>query len=454
MARYFGTDGIRGVAGVDLTADFSFHLGEVVGQLIRNKKWDRKIVIGRDTRISGPMIESALTAGLMSMGIDVYIVGIVPTPVIAYLARNLEFPLGCVISASHNPIEDNGIKFFDSRGMKIDDKTQDSIEELLKPDAVKRPTLSGAEIGTRHEWSARVDEYVRFLNDIGQDYLAGKRIVLDAAYGAGYAIGPSIFRLLGALVTPLNCLADGERINVDCGATNINMCRDVVMKSKADFGIALDGDADRAILVDEKGNIIDGDQVLAMWGVHLLKTGKLPDNSIVGTVLSNKGLEVALEQAGGKLLRAPVGDKYVLQEMLSNGSRIGGEQSGHLIFLDHHTTGDGILTAIMVGILMRETGMKLSELGSMMKRFPQVQLNITVKDKQAALEDKSIKSEINTLTLEIEKIKGRLLVRPSGTESVIRVMTEAPEENEARRMAELAIALFKRHSENGIVTEL
>jgi phosphoglucosamine mutase len=454
MARYFGTDGIRGIAGVDLTAEFSFHLGEAVGELYRQKRWDKKIIIGRDSRISGPMIESALTAGLMAAGIDVHIIGIAPTPVIAYLTKFLSFPLGCVISASHNPIEDNGIKFFNNKGMKIDDALQDKIEELLKPGAFSRPKLSGLQIGARHECSTRVDEYVRFLRDLGQDNLSGMKIVLDAAYGAGYTIGPSIFRLLGAMVTPLNCVADGERINVDCGATNIKMGRDIVMKSGSDMGVALDGDADRAILVDEKGNMIDGDQMLAMWGIHLLKKGALPDKSVVGTVLSNKGLEVALEQAGGKLHRAPVGDKYVLQEMLSNGSKIGGEQSGHLIFLEHHTTGDGILTAIMVGILMRETGMKLSELGAMMKRFPQVQLNITVRDKKAALEDKSINSGIKTLTIEIEKIKGRLLVRPSGTESVIRVMTEAPEESEARRMAEQAIALFRKHSENGIVTEL
>lgn len=454
MARYFGTDGIRGVAGIDLTAEFCFRLGEAVGQLIAGENRDKKIIIGRDTRISGPMIESALTAGLMASGIDVYIVGIAPTPIIAYLTRYMEFPLGCVISASHNPIEDNGIKFFDRQGMKIDDELQDRIEELLKPGSVKGMLICGEYIGVRHEWSARVDEYVKFLSDIGQDYLTGKKIVLDAAYGAGYAVGPSVFRLLGAQVTPLNARADGSFINVDCGATNTGKCRKVVLETNADMGIALDGDADRAILIDEKGNVVDGDQVLAMWGVHLLKKGNLPDNSIVGTVLSNKGLEVALEQAGGKLLRAPVGDKYVLQEMISNGSRIGGEQSGHLIFLDHHTTGDGILTAIMVGILMHETKMKLSELGSMMTRFPQVQLNIKVRDKKAALEDKSINSEIQTLSLEIEKIKGRLLVRPSGTEPVIRVMTEAPGEDEARRMAEQAIALFKTYSVNGIVTEI
>jgi phosphoglucosamine mutase len=454
MANYFGTDGIRGVAGVDLTAEFAYHVGHAIGRLIAEEKWDKRVIIGRDSRISGPMLESSITAGLMASGCDAHIIGIVPTPVIAFLTQHLGFPIGCVISASHNPIEDNGIKFFDRRGMKIDDDLQDRIEALLKPRAFRRPKISGTQIGTRHEWATRVDEYVKHINDIGQDYLTGTKVIIDSAYGAAYALAPSVFRLLGAVVTPLNSIPDGSRINVNCGATNVQICRDVVLRSGANMGVALDGDADRAILIDEKGNAVDGDQILAMWGVHLLRKRALPDNSVVGTVLSNKGLEVALEQAGGKLHRAPVGDKYVLQAMITNGSRIGGEQSGHLIFLDHHTTGDGILTAVMVGILMRETGLKLSGLGAMMTRYPQVQLNITVRDKKAALEDKSIESKIRNLSMEIEKIKGRLLVRPSGTESVIRVMTEAPEEAEARHMAEQVIALFKVYSENGLVTEI
>ncbi len=454
MARYFGTDGIRGVAGIDLTAQFTFQLGEAVGQLVHEKGWDKRIIIGRDSRISGPMLESALNAGLMASGCDVHTIGIAPTPVIAFLTTNLGFAMGCVISASHNPIQDNGIKFFDHRGMKIDDSIQDRIEKLLKPKTFERPELSGENIGTHHDWASRVDEYVKHISGIGQDHLSGRKIVIDAAYGAASAVAPSIFTLLGAEIIPLNCVPDGSRINVNCGTSDTTVLRGIVLKTGADMGIALDGDADRAILVDELGKIVDGDQILAMWGLHLLKKDSLPNKSIVGTVLSNKGLEVAMEEAGGKLLRAAVGDKYVLQEMINNGSKIGGEQSGHLIFLDYQTTGDGVLTALMVGILMNETGLKLSELGAMMTRYPQVQLNITVKNKKAALDDKSINSEIANLTFEMDKIKGRLLVRPSGTESIIRVMTEAPEENEARRMAELAIDLFKGYSENGIVTEL
>ncbi len=454
MARLFGTDGIRGVAGKDLTGHFAFRLGEAVGELLRENGWEQRLLIGRDTRISGPMLEDALGAGAMSTGCDVHVMGVVPTPVVAFITRHFEYPLGCVISASHNPIEDNGIKFFDSRGMKVEDEIEERLEELLEPDAFERRDVTGGNVGVRHEESKSVDVYAMHLSDIAQDRLLGLKMVIDGAFGAASVIAPSVFRLLGADTIPLNCTPDGSRINVNCGATDTSGCREKVLEVGADMGVALDGDADRAILVDEKGNVVDGDQVLAMWGLHLLSTNGLPDNAVVGTVLSNKGLELALEDAGGKLLRAPVGDKYVLREMVSNGCKIGGEQSGHLIFLDHQTTGDGILTALMVALLMRETGKPLSELGKLMTRFPQVQLNITVEDKQAALGDSKVMSEIASLSDEMEKLRGRLLVRPSGTESVIRVMTEAPEEAVARRLAEQAIELFKGYSETGKITEI
>jgi len=400
------------------------------------------------------MLESAIAAGLMSVGCDVHLAGIVPTATIAFLTRHLGFPLGCVISASHNPIEDNGIKFFDSRGMKVEDEIEDRLEDLLEADDLEMPMVTGEDIGRRHDARTAVDEYVRHLADIGQDKIAGLHIVIDAAFGAASALAPAVFTLLGARVTPFNCYPDGSRINVNCGATHPEALQAKVVETGADLGIALDGDADRAILVDEKGDVVDGDQILAMWGLHLLRNKSLPGNCIVGTVLSNKGLEVALEGEGGKLLRAPVGDRFVLREMLSTGTRLGGEQSGHLIFLDHHTTGDGVLTGLMVGMLMKESGKPLSVLARQMSRFPQVQLNIDVKDKKAALDSSAIKTEIAQLSIEIEKIKGRLLVRPSGTESVIRVMTEAPDEETARKLARQAIELFRAFSESGRVTEL
>jgi phosphoglucosamine mutase len=263
-----------------------------------------------------------------------------------------------------------------------------------------------------------------------------------------------VFALLGARVIPLNCSPDGSRINVGCGSTNLRGCRERVLEAGADMGVALDGDGDRVILVDETGGIVDGDQILAMWGLYLLANDSLPEKTVVGTVLSNKGLEAVLEEAGGQLIRAPVGDKYVLREMLSSGAKLGGEQSGHIIFLEHHTTGDGILTALMVALLMREKGMPLSKLAGQMPRYPQVQLNIAVKDRKACMEDLRVRAEIDALTEEIERIKGRLLVRPSGTESVIRVMTEAPDEAEARRLAEQAIELFRDFSDTGKVTEI
>ena len=454
MARLFGTDGIRGVAGEDLTAEFALRLGRAVGFLMDERRWERKVLIGCDTRISSPMLEWALGAGLMSMGVEVYSLGIVPTPVVAFLTRHLGFPLGCVISASHNPIEDNGIKFFDRRGMKLDDSLEDYIEELLALDENSIPVVTGTQIGRRHEAATAVDEYVRYLAEIGQDRLDGFTIVLDAAFGAASIIAPSVYTLLQATVIPLNCKPDGSRINVKCGATDPRALQQKVLEVSADMGIAFDGDADRAILVDEEGKIVDGDQILAMWGLHLLRKEMLPGKVVVGTLLSNKGLELALEREGGILHRSPVGDKYVLRDMLAKGAKIGGEQSGHIIFLDHLSTGDGILTGIMVALLMRETRKPLSALASQMTKFPQVQLNIDVRDKRAALENQKVKEELDLIAAEIEKMKGRLLVRPSGTESVIRVMTEAPDEAQARALAERAINVFREFSDSGKVTEI
>jgi len=454
MPKLFGTDGIRGVAGKDITADLALRLGKAVGDLIIEKNWSKKLLIGRDSRLSGPMLESALISGAMSKGIHVDVLGIVPTPVVAFLTREFEYPLGCVISASHNPIEDNGIKFFDNRGMKVPDEIETRLEQLLESESGIENPATGTAVGGKFESATKVDEYVKHLMDIGQDKISGLKIVVDAAYGAACMLAPSVFTLLGVQVIPMNCIADGGRINVNCGATNVGLLRDMVVKTGSDMGVALDGDADRAILIDENGKTIDGDQILAMWGLHLLRNNALQPKTIVGTVLSNQGLEAALGAGGGKLERAPVGDKFVLEKMLETGAKIGGEQSGHVIFLDYHTTGDGILTALMVAMLMRSENKLLSELGSQMRRFPQVQLNIAVTDKQAALKDKNVKNKIEALSRELDKIKGRLLVRPSGTESVIRVMTEAPDEAEARRLAEMAIDLFRVFSENGVVTEI
>lgn len=454
MGRLFGTDGIRGIAGEDLTADLVFRLGQAAGIVLSGTNAARKVLVGCDSRISGPMLESALSAGLMATGFNVFNLGIVPTPVLAFLTKQLGFPLGCVISASHNPIEDNGIKFIDHRGMKVEDEVEETLEDLLESNGFNDAQVTGNLIGQKHDFRKAVDEYVKYLSSLGSDKISGLNIVVDAAFGAASIIAPAAYTLLGARVTPLNCQPDGSRINVNCGATNTQLLKNKVIESRADLGIALDGDADRAILVDEQGQIIDGDQILAMWGLHLLRKKALPNNTIVGTLLSNKGLEVALQRENGRLIRASVGDKYVLREMLNSGARIGGEQSGHIIFLDYHTTGDGILTGLMVAMLMKETGKPLSTLGKEMTRFPQVQLNIMVRDKKAALNDEKVKKGIEALTKEMEKRDGRLLIRPSGTESLIRVMTEAPDESDARRLAEEAIGLFTIFSETGKTTEI
>lgn len=276
MARLFGTDGIRGVAGEDLTADLAFRLGQALGVVMTEKKMDRKVLIGGDTRISGPMLEAALSAGLMSTGIDVHIVGVAPTPVIAFLTRHLNYPIGCVTSASHNPIEDNGIKFFDHRGMKIEDKLEERLEDLLEADEIETPMVTGESIGRRKEVRGLVDEYVRAIAEIGQDKISGMSIVIDAAFGAASAVAPALFTLLGVRVTPMNSFPDGSRINVECGATHPGPLAERTKNIGADMGVALDGDADRAILADENGRIVDGDQILAMWGLHLLRKMLFP----------------------------------------------------------------------------------------------------------------------------------------------------------------------------------
>lgn len=454
MRGLFGTDGIRGVAGEDLTADLAFRLGKAVGVLIRERGWQRRLIVGGDTRISGPMIESALCAGLMSTGCDVHLLGVVPTPTVAFLTKHLGFPLGCVISASHNPVEDNGIKFFDSRGMKVEDEVEERLECMLDSGEFENTRAVGGEVGRRYDARASVDEYVKHLAEIGQDRITGLKVVIDGAFGAGSVLAPAVFALLGAQVIPLHCSPDGSRINVRCGATHPEPLRQKVLEESAQLGIALDGDGDRAILVDEKGQVVDGDQVLAMWGLRLSELKAPNAGVVVGTVLSNKGLEVALGRQGVTLLRAPVGDKYVLREMLSSGARIGGEQSGHVVFIEHHTTGDGILTGLMVALLMREKVKPLSELAGCMSRFPQVQLNIEVQDKRAALSDSCVNSQLAELSKRAEQANGRLLVRPSGTEAVIRVMAEAPEEGLAREFATQAIEFLKPFSETGRVTEI
>ncbi|HEX9746454.1 MAG TPA: phosphoglucosamine mutase [bacterium] len=454
MPKLFGTDGIRGVAGTELSAELAFKLGCAVAHLIRDNGWDRKIIMGRDSRISGPMLHSSLAAGLNAGGINVDNLSLAPTPVVAFLTRYLKYPLGCVISASHNPIEDNGIKFFNSRGMKVEDEIEEQIEKLLEPDAFELPVLTGTDIGTQESVGNLIHEYVTHILHIGSQDLVGMRIVVDAAYGAASTLAPSIFTLLGCQVFPINCQPDGRKINVQCGATNPKSLKDKIVGVAAELGVALDGDADRAIMLDENGDVVDGDQILAMWAKYLLENNQLPQNSIVGTVLSNKGLEIALAEVGGKLIRADVGDKYVLREMISSGSILGGEQSGHLIFLDHHTTGDGILTTVMVALLIKQTGLPLSKLAAGMSRFPQVQLNIRVRDKDVCLQSKKITDAIRKINDEIARVNGRLLVRPSGTEPLIRVMTEAPDEPTARKHAEMAISLFKEFAVDNNVTEI
>lgn len=438
MRRLFGTDGVRGVANQDpMTSEMALRIGRAAAHVFRDSSRRHRIVIGKDTRLSGYMIESALISGLCSMGVDVLLVGPMPTPGIAFLTRSLRADAGVVISASHNLYEDNGIKFFGRDGFKLPDETEKKMEDLIFSGAVDsiRPTAS--EIGKAFRIDDAVGRYNEFVKSSiprGMD-LAGLRIVLDSANGAAYKIGPRILTELGADVISLYDQPNGMNINQGCGSLHPEVICRAVVANKAQIGIAFDGDADRVILCDENGDVVDGDAVMAVCALQMMKEGRLKQNTLVATVMSNLGLELAMEAAGGKLVRASVGDRYVMEKMIEGGYNLGGEQSGHLIFLDHNTTGDGLISALQVLSIMKLTGKRLSALTSCMKTYPQTLVNVKVRERQ----DLASIPEIAKHMAEIEKqLKGtgRLLVRYSGTEPKVRVMIEGEDHSHIKVMAE------------------
>jgi phosphoglucosamine mutase len=438
MKQLFGTDGVRGVANQDpMTSELALRIGRAAAHVFRDSARRHRIVIGKDTRLSGYMIESALTSGLCSMGMDVLLVGPVPTPGIAFLTRSLRADAGVVISASHNPYEDNGIKFFGKDGFKLPDEVERKMEELIFSGTIEaiRPTAS--EIGKAFRIDDAIGRYNEFVKSSiprGMD-LSGLRIVVDSANGAAYKIGPRILTELGADIISLYDQPTGMNINQGCGSLYPEVASRAVVANQAQVGIAFDGDADRVILCDEKGNIIDGDSVMAICALQMMKDGLLRQNTLVATVMSNLGLEVAMRKAGGRLVRAAVGDRYVMERMIEGGFNLGGEQSGHIIFLDHNTTGDGLISALKVLTIMKQTGKRLSELAACMKTYPQVLINVKVKDRR----DLSSIPEISGRMSEIEKKldgTGRLLVRYSGTEPKVRVMIEGEDQKEIKALAE------------------
>ncbi|HSQ78357.1 MAG TPA: phosphoglucosamine mutase [Nitrospirota bacterium] len=445
MRKLFGTDGVRGVVNQEpMTSEMALRIGRAAAHVFRDSSRRHRIVIGKDTRLSGYMIESALTSGLCSMGVDVLLVGPVPTPGIAFLTRSLRADAGVVISASHNPYEDNGIKFFGRDGFKLPDDVEKRMEDLIFTGSIDSVRPTASEIGKAFRIDDAIGRYNEFVKSSvprGMD-LAGLRVVVDSANGAAYKIGPRILTELGADVISLYDQPNGMNINQGCGSLHPEVISRAVVANSARIGIAFDGDADRVILCDERGVMVDGDAIMAICALQMMKEGRLKQSTLVATVMSNLGLELAMQKAGGKLVRTAVGDRSVMEKMIEGGYNLGGEQSGHIIFLDNNTTGDGLISALQVLAIMKQTGKPLSELAACMKTYPQTLVNVRVKERR----DLASIPEIAKRMAEIEKKlegTGRLLVRYSGTEPKVRVMIEGEDDREISALAEDLAEIIK-----------
>lgn len=426
MGRLFGTDGVRGVANSELTAELAYKLGRAGAfVLTAETKHVPKILVGMDTRISGHMLEAALVSGICSVGAEAICLGIVPTPAVAYLTRYYNADAGIVISASHNPFEFNGIKFFDGRGYKLPDAIEDQIEAIILDENGQLPFPTGSNVGVKHNMENALKDYMEFLKKTSPTDLKGIKVAVDCANGAAYKAAPETLSQLGAEVCVIHNNPDGININANCGSTHMESLQKFVCECGADIGLAFDGDADRMLAVDEKGRLVDGDQIMAIIGLELKKRNRLVNDTIVATVMSNMGLDIMADNNGLNISKTKVGDRYVLEEMLEKGYVLGGEQSGHVIFLEHNTTGDGLLTALNLLAAMKSTGCKLSELASIMQVLPQVIKNARVKNqnKHRYMEDEVIAGMCRQLEAEFHG-EGRVLIRPSGTEPLVRVMIE------------------------------
>ena len=446
MARLFGTDGVRGEANVTLLPEMAYRLGRAATIYFGKESEEQPlIIIGRDTRISGEMFESALTAGICSAGGRAMLVGIIPTPAIAYLARKHKAKAGIVISASHNPFHDNGIKFFGGDGYKLPDAVEDELEaivhQLETDDNYPRPTAE--HIGHIEYRTDLLNQYMEFVLSTCKERFDGVKVVLDCANGAAYEAMPKILRRLGANVKVIHALPNGTNINDGCGSTHLESLQKAVLENGADFGIAHDGDSDRCLCVDEKGQIIDGDHILVMCAMDMMKEGKLPYNTVVTTVMANIGFHQAIKKAGGRAEITKVGDRYVLENMLKNGYKIGGEQSGHIIFTDYSTTGDGLITALQVLSSLKRSGRKASDLTALMTTYPQLLVNVKVATKEGWETNEAIKKAIAEGDKELGE-NGRILVRPSGTEPLIRVMAEGPDQAQLDRICHAIADVVKK----------
>ena len=445
LGRLFGTDGVRGVANADLSPLLAFRLGRAAGALLARGEVEPAgrgdaprplVLVGCDTRVSGGMLEAAITAGFTSSGVDVMRVGVVPTPGLSHLTRTVGASMGVMISASHNPVEDNGIKFFAADGFKVADelelRLEAMVEELAREDRLPRPT--GVTVGRVRDDPALTHRYEEYLAERAPD-LSGLRVVVDCANGAAYGVAPRLFRRLGADVVAIHTGSGGEDINVNCGSTHPEAVARAVLEQGADVGLAFDGDADRCIAVDEQGQVVDGDAILAICALPRLRAGQLPGRAVAATVYSNGGLHAAMAREGGRVVVTPPGDRQVLLAMLKHGLVLGGEQSGHIIFLEHARTGDGLLTGLMLLSVVKASGMPLSRLSAQMPRLPQVLVSVRVADREGAVGHPQVARVIEEARGALGPA-GRVYVRPSGTEPVIRVMVEGVDEGAVRAWAD------------------
>ena len=444
MGRYFGTDGFRGKANVTLTAAHAYKIGAFLGGYLSRAKSHARVVIGKDTRLSGDMFESALAAGLTEYGADAYLMHVVTTPAIAHICRTEKFDCGIMISASHNPYFDNGIKLFNGNGEKLDENLISLIEDYI--DGKSACERSAENIGCVKDYACGAEKYADYLVSIGKKAfgnkeLGGLKIGLDCANGSAYDLAKNVFTALGATPVVINDTPNGLNINENAGSTHIGGLQDLVRQNGLDCGFAFDGDADRCLAVDENGDVVNGDRILYICGGFLKSRGGLETNTVVTTVMSNFGLYKAFDEAQIAYAKTAVGDKYVYEYMRANGNIIGGEQSGHVIFSKLATTGDGILTSIKILEVMLAENAKLSALSAPVKEYPQVLINVRVADKQAAQTDEDVKAAIERVDKQLNG-NGRILVRPSGTEPLIRVMVEAQSGEECRRLAESVVSVI------------
>lgn len=438
MKRLFGTDGVRGIANTyPMTSETALQLGRAAAYIFKTGPGRHRIVIGKDTRLSGYMLESALTSGICSMGADVVLLGPLPTPGVAFITRSLRADAGVMISASHNPFEDNGIKFFSREGFKLPNELEKKMEELIFSGSLDHIRPTAKEVGKAYRIDDAVGRYIEFVKGTFPKgmTLEGMKIVVDSANGAAYKVTPWVLKELGADVISLNDKPDGININRDCGSIFPNIVQKAVKTYKADIGIAHDGDADRVIFSDEKSSVVDGDKIMAVCALDLFKENRLKGNALVTTVMSSLSLDIMMRKVGISVVRSPVGDRYVAEKMLEGGYNFGGETSGHIIFMDWNTTGDGTITALQVLSIMKKTGRRLSELASVMKPLPQVLINVNGRPKRDITSIPEIKQAIEKAEKKLNGI-GRVLVRPSGTEPKVRVLVEGRKKGEINMIAE------------------